>query len=234
MSVLILDCETIDMKYNFICDLAWGIVDRNQLRTTKNFIVQEHLAKMAMGGFSEPKMAATMAEVANGNAVIKPYREIMAELKADMEQVKYAYAYNASFDRDKVIKTCQVLQLSEYTEYFSKAEIFEKWRDLWAWASHTILYKKSFLDFCEVNELTTPKGFYSTSAETCLKYLRNDPTYEEKHTALADVRDEFEIYLAIKKSMKKEYHEICHEDQATNFKGKPFYTIEKLRKAFRE
>lgn len=231
MSVLILDCETIDIKYNFICDLAWGIVDRNQMHTTKNFIVQEHLTRMASGSFSEPKMAATMAEIANGNATIKPYHEIMAELKADITQAKYVYAYNASFDRDKVIKTCQVLQLTEYAEHFSKTENYEKWRDLWAWASHTILYKKSFLDFCEVHNLVTPKGFCSTSAETCLKYLRNDPEYEEKHTALADIQDEFEIYLTIKKSIKKEFSEICLDDHKENFKGKPFYTIEKLKKA---
>lgn len=228
--ILVLDVETISKQYNCICDIAWGVVERNKMVRAKNFIPLEHLATMADGEFSKPKMAKTMSEVAKGRAIIKPYDEIMAELVQDMVNARYVYAYNATFDRNAITRTCKALQ-SEFTEIVESSEMYEKWRDLWAWSSNTILYKKSFIDFCEAHGLTTPKGFCSTSAETTIKFLRNDPTYTESHTALDDIQDEFEIYLAIKKQIKREYDEICKDEEETAFKGKPFYTIDKLKKA---
>lgn len=228
--VVILDVETISHNYNCICDIAWGLVERNKMVVAKNYIPTEHLSLMAEGNFSKPKMAKTMSEVAKGRAIIKPYDEIMAELMQDMANAKYVYAYNATFDRNAIVKTCKALQ-SEFTAIFESAEFYDKWRDLWAWASNTILYKKSFIDFCEGNGLTTPKGYCSTSAETTLKFLRNDTTYTESHTALDDIQDEFEIYLAIKKQIKREYDEICKDEEEIGFKGKPFFTIDKLKKA---
>lgn len=228
--VIILDVETISMEYNCICDIAWGLVERNKMTVKRNYIVLEHLAKMADGNFSKPKMAKTMSEVAKGRAIIKPYAEIMEILLNDIQNATYIYAYNAQFDRNAVIKTCKALQ-SEYTEFFESANIFDKWRDLWAWASNTILYKKSFIDFCEVNGLVTAKGYCSTSAETALKFLKNDLDYVESHTALDDIEDEFQIYLAIKKEIKREFTEICLNEEQQNFKGKPFFTIDRLKKA---
>lgn len=231
--ILILDVETISFEYNCVCDIAFGTVDRNKLITTADFIVQEHLALMAEGNFSKPKMSQTMAEVANGNATIEKWDSIMSKLKTAIDSVKYIYAYNAQFDRNAILKTCKALQ-SKYTSYFESAEVVEKWRDLWAWASNTILYKKTFIDFCEAHELITAKGYCSTSAETTLKFLKNDIGYVEQHTALEDIKDEFQIYLAIKKEIKKEFAEICLDDEKQNFKGKPFFTIARLKKAMAE
>lgn len=229
---IILDCETISKRYNCISDLAWACVERNKIKVIRNFIPAEHLAIMAKkdSEFSNPKMAATLAEVANGNAQILPWDEIMAILKEDCESASRIYAYNAQFDRNAIAKTCSALQ-SAYTDYFTSTEYIDKWRDLWAWSANTILYKKSFIDFCTAHNLRTPKGFCSTSAETTLKFIRNNPTYVEAHTARADVLDEYEIYCTIKKEIKREFDEICKDEDAQNFKGKPFYTIQKLENA---
>lgn len=229
--VIVLDVETISIEYNAISDIAWGIINRNKLKQTKCYIPQETLSKQAEGEFSAPKLSATMAEVERGNAKIKPWRDICKELAHDIEQAKYVYAYNATFDRQAIIRTSKMLAMSEIADYFSQTSIYDKWRDLWAWAANTILFKKSFIDFCESNGLTTPKGYCSTSAETCLKYLRRDLDYVEQHTALADIKDEFDIYLAIKKEIKAEYQEICLDEQEQNFKGKPFFTIDRLKQA---
>lgn len=230
---IILDCETISKKYQCISDLAWALIERNKIVALKNFIPVEHLSIMADGEFSGPKMAETMAEVTKGRAVIAPWNQIMEVLRADCEKAKRIYAYNAAFDRNATARTCKALR-SEYTEYFTSATYTDKWRDLWAWSSNTILYKKSFIDFCEAHGLKTPKGFCSTSAETTLKFIRNNPAYVEQHTARADVLDEFEIYLNIKKEIKREYDELCKDEDATGFKGKPFYTIKKLENAMTE
>lgn len=229
--IIVLDVETLDINYNQICDIAWATVERNRITAIKNYIPLEHLARMAEGSFSKSKMSATMAEVANGNAIIKPWAEIAEELKQDFTEATYIYAYNASFDRSKVISINDALQTTAYGEFFKSAEIFDKWRDLWAWSSNTILFKKSFIDFCTAHNLRTPKKYCSTSAETTLKFINNDPDYVEAHTARQDVLDEFQIYLTIKKAIKREYAEICLDDEETNFKGKPFYNIKRLEDA---
>lgn len=222
---ILLDVETIDRDYNFICDLSYAIIKRNKIVEIKNFLPLEHLEKMTTGSFSASKTASTLQEFINGNAIILPYEDIMQILVKDLRQAKYIYAYNANFDRGKIIETAKLLR-SKYTPELENPAIFDKWRCLWAWASHTIMYKKSYLDFCEVNNFKTPKGFYSTSAETVLKFLTKNLEYNEQHTARRDVLDEFLIYQAIKQKVKREYGEVIQRDE--DFKSKPFFTLRKL------
>jgi hypothetical protein len=221
---IILDCETISFEYNKICDLAWAVVQRNKVVTLKNYIVAEHMAVMATGNFSAPKMVATMQEVAKGNAIVAPWQEIMEDLYSDIQQANGIYAYNAAFDRNKIIETCKALQ-SPYTEVFESAEVYDKWRCLWAWATNTILYKKSFIDFCEAHGYVSEKGNHKTSAETCLRFIRKDTEYTEQHTARADVLDEFEIYLTIKKAVKREFSDAVPD--SNDFKG-TWHNIKRL------
>lgn len=230
---IILDVETIDKNYQFIYDIAWGVIKMNKLVKTRNYIVLENLSKMAEGCFSKEKTAVTMKEVVDGNAEILPFNDIMKILVNDFKKESYVYAYNGDFDRRAIINTCKHFK-SSYTEFFEKEENFNKWRCLWAWASNTIIYKKSYIDFCEANKLMTPKGYHSTSAETVLKYLLNDLNYVESHTALKDIKDEFKIYLAIKKETGRDYQNVLVEENKLNFQGKPFFTIKKLERAIKE
>lgn len=228
--VIIIDVETISTAYPHICDIAWVTVNRNKIVSTKNYIVQEHLSQMAVGNFSAPKMAKTMKEITDGRAVITAWEDIAESLQVDIEKATRVYAFNSPFDRRAITNTCKALQ-SEHTEFFRSAEYADKWRDLWAWAANTILYKQSFIDFCNAHNLKTPKGYFSTNAETVIKFIRQEPNYIESHTALADVLDEFQIYLTIKKEIKREYDEICADEDSYAFKGSPTHTINRLDKA---
>jgi DNA polymerase III epsilon subunit-like protein len=223
---IILDCETMTINHD-ICDIAWALVDRNKILKVKNFIVKEHLSLMAKGQFSAPKMAQTMAEVANGNAIIAEWDEIAAELLDDMDRANNFYAYNAAFDRTALIKTSKLLQ-SEFTAEFENSDRYDKWRCLWAWATNTILFKKSYIDWCEVNGFVSEKGNTKTSAETCIRFIRNDPEYIEAHTARADVLDEFEIYLTIKRAVKREFTDEVPDPDS--FKG-TWHNVARLKKA---
>jgi len=226
---LILDTETMTVNHD-ICDIAWAVVDRNKIVTVRNFIVKEHLSQMATGQFSAPKMGLTMAEVANGNAEIAPWDYIMNELLATIAVCNNVYAYNASFDRTAIIKTCKLLQ-SEFTAEVESPEVYDKWRCLWAWATNTILFKKSYIDWCEVHGFVSDKGNTKTSAETAIRFIRNNPEYIEAHTARADVLDEFEIYLTIKRAVKREYSDAVPDPDS--FKG-TWHNVARLKKAMSE
>jgi hypothetical protein len=143
-----------------------------------------------------------------------------------MSAANYVYAYNASFDRGKIIATANELKLPDIAETFKGFN--EKWRCLWAWATNTVLYKQSFITFCEDNGFMTEKGNCKTSAEIALKFLTADIDYVEQHTALADIMDEYLIYLEIKKAVKAESKQpVLHED---DFRGS-WHNIAKLKKA---
>ena len=228
--VIVLDCETIDRVYNAISDISWAIVERNKIKEIKAFVPRETIAEQSKGEFSAPKLFATMQEVANGNATVKSWIDICAEMLEDFNKATRIYAYNAPFDRGAIIRTGQILGIEGTVSPFENEKIFNKWRDLWAWAANTILYKKSFIDFCTANNLLTEKGNISTSAETCLKFIRKDLNYEEKHTARADVLDEIEIYLTIKKEVKKDYNETA-QDYDAQCNTSPYLRIKKLRTA---
>lgn len=228
-TIVVLDTETIGIKNSWCYDISWGVLKRNKIIAIKSYLVKELLGEVPTGDFSADKFKDTMSDIAENRTVIKSAHEIFEELLEDLEEAKFVYAYNANFDRGHLIKTAEHLKLFETAEDLTALDA--KWRDLWAWASNTILYKKSFIDFCEENNLITPKGYCSTSADTCLKYIYQDMKYSEKHIALYDVLDEIQIYLTIKEAVKSECKTMLDLENSGFFKGKPFYTIEKLKKA---
>lgn len=228
---VILDCETVSIKNNIICDIAWIVISKNRIIKQVNYIVSELLPEMPKGDFSGDKLIPTLAEVANGRAEFKPWLEIAKELAADLQAAEYAYAYNMAFDRGKISETSKKLGYPQIAEWFDRPKIFGKWVDLWLLASHTIMYRKSYIDFCAENGLLTPKGFCSTTAETCLRYMGRGLTYTEKHTALEDVLDEYEIYLEIKRILGKELGKSELGTVKNDFKGKPFYNVKRLQDA---
>lgn len=232
---IIVDVETLDMQNNIVYEIAWAIVKRNKIQTIKSYVVQELLPLIPTGSFSKEKSPRTFQNVSDGKTLIKPFTEIWAEMIADFSNSQYLYAYNSAFDSRKVIETAQYFNCFEMGEILTA--MLEKWRCLWKLAGNTILYKQSYIDFCNENDFITEKGNFMTSAEVALRYLRGDIGYVEQHVALDDVLDEYEIYLAIKHDLKRElgtfigpdYELATHE----HFAGSAPHRIRKLDNAFK-
>jgi hypothetical protein len=119
-----------------------------------------------------------------------------AEIRNTINAVQDAFnavvcAYNASFDVSHLLKTARYFG---YESFFT-ADV--KYMDIWAMALSVLCKSRNYLKFCAEHDLTTAKGHPQTGAEAVYKYLKNDPEFEEKHTARADCEIESYIFMQI-------------------------------------
>lgn len=76
--------------------------------------------------------------------------------------------------------------------------------DIWGLACKYLLNNDDFRGFCSENGYYTKSGkYYSTTAETCYRYLYGDTAFEEAHTALNDTIIESDIFSKVAKKTKK-------------------------------
>jgi hypothetical protein len=75
--------------------------------------------------------------------------------------------------------------------------------DIWGLACNHLLDNDDFRAFCLENKLVTAsKKFYSTTAETAYKFLKQNTDFTESHTAIEDSDIEAEILAEIFKKVK--------------------------------
>lgn len=109
-------------------------------------------------------------------------------------KVKRMFAYNVNFDKGAIQRLIGV-------EKFASLGL--KCCDIISGITTTTLMSKEYLNFCKTNNYFTDKGNYLTKAETVIRYLLDDLTYEEQHTGLEDVLDEYFILLTALSKHKK-------------------------------
>ncbi len=121
----------------------------------------------------------------------KYIRALYSEDYADFER-KQRYACNkiaekSSYNNPKFDKDNFIFRDKKYPMF-----------DLWGLACKYLLNNDDFRKFCADNELYShSKNYYSTTAETCYRYLTKDTDFVESHTALDDVIIETEIFLTM-------------------------------------
>ena len=122
-----------------------------------------------------------------------PFKEIYKMFNQVLKSydVQEIWAYNSSFDKRVLKRTCEVFDIDEVTY---------QWRDIWKYAEHFTGTKK-YVSWCIENGYVSDKGNPKTSAEVVGWYLFGI-TSNEEHLALADVRD-FERPIFLKLEQQK-------------------------------
>lgn len=109
--------------------------------------------------------------------------------------VKTVWAYNCNFDLQALNAT-----MRDYSNGF-RAFFFPyecKMRDIWDYAS-CVTSSSKYLDYVERSLLLTRSGNPKTDAETVYRFISDDPTFRERHTALEDCFVELEILKVAKR-----------------------------------
>ena len=149
------------------------------------------------------------------------YRELMknpstilcfseAEAKAVFEKwlernnVSCACAHNSGFDFNKTF----VSECVEGMEFI----------DTWLAFFETIGQYRKYNKFCCDNGYVTKSGNIQMTAEVCHRFLTNDTSFVEEHTALADCEIEMEILKAIWNTHRKFTRNVHKGDSAERFK----------------
>lgn len=105
-------------------------------------------------------------------------------------QITEVYAYNCNFDRNALTKTYRYLTKSKFRWFFPYGTEF---KCIWHIACQTIGKSMEYYNYCIENNFFSDAGNIRTSAEIIYSFTIQNPSFEERHTGLADCEIEKEI-----------------------------------------
>lgn len=231
---MVLDTEGVDTQKHddvhpetsLFYDLGAIVVDGNtgeQLKRVSfintDVFFQEGLMNSAYYAEKLPQYRAGMGSEWVPASTLTIWHEITELCKA--YNVKYVWAYNARYDMQIMNHTIEHFS-NGFRKFFMPYGI--KWRDIWDYAGSTICNTKKYVQWCKANDFISAKGNPSTSADTVGKYILQDLSFAERHTALSDC----EIELAILQAAKK------RKQKARQSKGQGWRDAAKIAKTLRE
>ena len=183
---IVLDTETCG---DYVFDIGYRVIDkRGNCYASGSYVVQEFMMNPAQinmftNRFTSRKIAGYYFDLwaNNGGFTVASFEQIRTIINAVIADYHaIVCAYNISFDLAHLTKTAQ---------YFGCVSFFDdeliEILDIWNVAM-CILGTKKFIRFCMDNKFYTAKGYIQTSAEIMYRYIINDATFEEKHTAHED------------------------------------------------
>ena len=206
---LVLDCETATLPFvkemdisaktkKQIClakplvyDIGWTLCDRKgNILKKASYLVQEtfFVPSVFNTAYYAAKRNIYMEKLAAGDIVAKQWDDICKELEEDCKRAKWVAAFNAQFDFKRAIP---------YTE---KYEIVDVWQVAVKLLANKYVYKALCADF----PMLTASGLYfRTSAEAIFRFIGEDLSFNEAHTALEDATIETAILARCFATRKK-------------------------------
>lgn len=206
-NIMVLDTETIgDFGTPLVHDLGYVIIDKdfNILKSTRHLVENVRNARWLLdtSDFYKGKKELYSKAIEENKVDIVSWCDIMKEFKEDMKKynVKIVSAYNIAFDYRALNFTNQFFNNGD--TYFETLLDKNYFLCIWNLACDTILHTDDFKKWCKDNSKISVNGNFTTSAETCYQYLKNQLDFEEEHTSLEDVLIEKEILENIIKNYK--------------------------------
>lgn len=117
--------------------------------------------------------------------------------------VRDVWAYNVHYDKTITEHTVEVMSRG-FVEQLLPDGV--RWRDIWTYAGSTLCNTRKYVEYCLTRDYITDKGNPSTRAEAVYRYLIEDDSFIEEHTALEDARIELEILQACKRRHQRARH----------------------------
>lgn len=201
MHEIVLDTEAapvrrtsrVDPQLMRVYDIGWTILDGgNGLIVEKeNYVVEETFARTSLMRNAYYQDRLTWYEVAlrTGAITAKPLIYIWHRFAdaCKAHGVKNAWAYNCAFDVKALDAT-----IIDYSNGFVNSFIpgGMKVLDVWEYFGRTFAATRKYVQWCELHGFATTSGNPSTTAEAAYRYLTDDPTFVESHTALDDAERE--------------------------------------------
>lgn len=212
---MVLDTETcpIDRERQdvtpenmLVYDIGYAIVDKKgNVYRTGSYIIsdvffKEFYSKMQSSYYAE-KIPNYMQDIGENKRKVKSWSEISFILREVIQEFKVAaiVAHNARFDFGALKNTKEYLNQYAMLPYMT-------WYDSLKMARSVMAEMPTYKQFCQDNGYITKTGKCKLTAEVLYRYIKNDNTFIESHTALEDVLIEKEILAYCfkqRKAMKK-------------------------------
>lgn len=198
---LILDTETTKegegMPYQSVFDIGWAISDKKgNILIERSYMVEQFkfqaLNKKRAFLIDENVVDGKIyfTKLLEKRIIVSKWANIIGQLKKDCKKYNVAYigAYNLGFDTRVIAKTHFFFSGKDF-DFFDNFFLI----DIYPVAAYTVLNTPEYKEFAKTHNLLTEKGNYQTGAESTYKFLFNDTSYIEEHTALQDSIDETKI-----------------------------------------
>ncbi len=199
---MVIDTETCG---DYVFDVGYRVIDRaGKCYAHASFVVAEFIncperLGMFTDRFTRDKIGKYYFDLwaNNGGFKVVPFvdvRDNVREVIRDYNAI--VCAYNIAFDLTHLEKTAQYLG---YDGFFNgNIETIDIWN-----VAMCILGTKKYIRFCMANEFYTKTGNIQTGAEIMFRYITNDATFNEAHTAHEDCIIECAI---LEKCFKQKKH----------------------------
>lgn len=209
---MVLDTETcpIDRERQdvtpenmLVYDIGYAIVDKKgNVYRTGSYIIsdvffKEFYSKMQSSYYAE-KIPNYMQDIGENKRKVKSWSEISFILREVIQEFKVAaiVAHNARFDFGALKNT------KEYLNQYAMLP-FMTWYDSLKMARSVVAEMSTYKQFCYDNRYLTKTGKCKLTAEVLYRFIKNDITFIESHTALEDCIIEKEILAYCFKQHKK-------------------------------
>ena len=201
MNVLVFDTETAGMCTQSLLNVGYKIIDIDilhgsyKLLAERDYLIRDvyncELFMLNDSFVGADKYEKYKQLLAMQKIILRSPKQIFITMGNDIEKYKvlFGYAFNSDFDTDKFTKTAQKYCIENPLE---RIPVF----DIWAYALNYICKTEDYIAWAKQNEMFTKSGQYiQTCVEAIVKYLTNNLSFEEQHTALDDAGHETNILM---------------------------------------
>lgn len=195
---IVLDTETANgFKNPLVYDLGYVIADENgNAVKTRSYVIKEVYdnKRLFETAYYKEKRPLYEARLKSGYSKKVAFAYAMYQLSKDMK--KYGiekFAYNSRFDNNAIKSTMDKFNKHKYNP------IENGINDIMNYIKE-VVQSEDYQKFCTSNGFMTAHRTprVQKKAETLYRYLTNNPTYSEEHTALEDSKIELFILTKVK------------------------------------
>lgn len=211
MNRAILDVEAIpatNERGRGVYDVGVEIVDGAfNVLESRRYIVRDTFYGMSdemSSAYYKDKLPGYHEDIHMGRVLVKTLAEIRAEMLEMFKayKIREVWAYNAIYDEGALNETADLISRGLLPKFFPDNIKICCIHHL---AAQMLFTRPDYYRFALRNKLYKEEtGNMKTGAEQAYAYIIDDPAYEEKHTALEDVKIERQILqYCLKKRGKK-------------------------------
>jgi hypothetical protein len=214
---------TYDLGFS-VCDKQGRVYESRSYAISDIFFDEKKIfnnRELMDSAYYKEKLPQYFDGIRSGAWKVSPLLTVRKEIHQLMEEynINVVCAYNCHFDKNALNTTLRYVTKSSLRWFFPYDTEFYC---IWNMACQTICKQKGFLRFCFENGLYSKSGNCKTSAETVWAYMTQNPSFEEKHTGLEDVKIEVQIMARCfrqHKKMDKGINRLCWRVPQADFKA---------------
>lgn len=192
MRICVFDTETTSIEKPFCYNIGYVIYDTEEQKVLHqaDYVAEQiwHNAELFTTAYYADKRAMYVSRMRGRKCSMMKLGAITQQMIRDFKyfEVKGAYAFNSPFDERVFEFNCEWFKI---VNPFDDIPIF----DIRGYVHRYLAFTPEYQAFCDKHQQYTEKGNYSTTAETVYQFIKNNPNFEEEHTAMADSIIEAEI-----------------------------------------